>query len=337
LTDASVTGATIFAAIGDRLGLWKDLAARGPATSAAFAARTGLAERHVREWLRIMATAGYLRHCPESQTFCLPPEHAPALAEEGGAMFFGGVYEILLGCLRPIEQLIEGFKTGAGVPQSAYPDSTYEGMARFSSGWYENLLLPIWIPGAGLHGALADGIDVADVGCGRGRALIKLAEAYPRSRFVGYDAYGPNVARARQRAEKAGMAGRVRFVELDAARGLPESADLVTTFDVVHDAVDPPALLAAIRRALRPGGRYLCLEVNCSERLEDMIGPAGTFFHTASLLYCMPTSLAGGGAALGACGLHEPRLRELAAQAGFGGVARVPVDDPFNALYLLTA
>jgi len=251
-------------------------------------------------------------------------------------MFFGGVYEMLLACLRPIEQLIEGFKTGAGVPQSAYPDATYEAMARFSNGWYENLLLPLWIPGAGLHDRLADGIEVADVGCGRGPALIKMAEAYPRSRFVGYDAYGPNIAKARQRAERAGVAGRVRFVELDAARGLPESADLVTTFDVVHDAVDPPALLGAIRGALRPGGRYLCLEINGSERLEDMIGPAGTFFHTASLLYCMPSSLAGGGAGLGACGLHEPKLRALADQAGFAAVERVPIDDPFSAIYLLS-
>src|SRR5512143_2999622 len=108
LGDASAAGATIFAAVGDRLGLWKELAARGPATSATLAERTGMSERYLREWLRTMATAGYLRYCTETGAFVLPPEHAPALAEEAGPMFFGGVYEILLGCLKPIEQVVEG-------------------------------------------------------------------------------------------------------------------------------------------------------------------------------------------------------------------------------------
>ncbi len=335
MTDASATGATLFAAVGDKLGLWKELAARGPATSAALAERTGLSERHLREWLSVMTTAGYLRYAPEARTFTLPAEHVPALADEAGPMFFGGVFEMLLGCLKPMDQLVDAFRTGGGVPQSAYPESTFEGMARFSNGWYQNLLVPVWIPATGLAARLEAGIDVADVGCGRGRALIKRAEAFPRSRFVGYDAYGPNVTRARQAAERARVADRVRFVELDAAAGLPESYDLVTTFDVVHDAVDPTALLRAIRRSLRPGGHYLCLDVRCAEKLEDMAGPAPTFFYTASLLYCMPTSLAGGGAGLGACGLHEGKLRQLAAEAGFAGVRLLPVDDPFNALYLL--
>src|SRR5262249_35650549 len=165
---------------------------------------------------------------------------------------------------KPMDQLVDAFRTGGGVPQSAYPESTFEGMARFSNGWYENLLVPVWIPATGLAERLEAGIDVADVGCGRRRALRKLAHAFPRSRFVGYDAHGPNVTRARQAAERARVADRVRFVELDAAAGLPESYDLVTTFDVIHDAVDATALLRAIRRSLRPGGKHLCLDIRCA-------------------------------------------------------------------------
>jgi SAM-dependent methyltransferase len=336
LGDTAALLTTVLAAIGDQLGLWKDLDRRGPGTSSAIAERNGLSERHVREWLAAMSATGYVDYCNETQTFRLPPEHAPALAHEGGPMFFGGALEILLGYLKPLDRTIESFKKGGGVPQSAYPDSTYAGMERFSAGWYEHLLGQVWLPKAGLEEKLAVGISVADIGCGRGRALIQLAKRYPRSRFVGYDVYAPNVARARANAEAAGVADRVRFVELDAADGLPERFDLITTFDVVHDSVDPAALLLAIRRALSPGGTYLCLEMACSQKLEENRGPMASLFYGVSVLYCMTTSLAHGGAGLGTCGVHEPKLRELGANAGFPSVRRIEIDNPFNHLYALS-
>jgi SAM-dependent methyltransferase len=328
---------TVMAWIGDELGLWKDLAARGPGTSEELAARTSLAERPVREWLHAMTAAGYLVRCKDSGAFQLPAEHAPVLAQEGGPVFFGGVHQEFVGLLRPIERIVESFRTGRGVPQSAYPEMAYDGMDRFTAGWFENLLLPVWLPAVGMDTRLAVGIDVADVGCGRGRALIKMAIAFPRSRFVGYDVFGPNIVRARRLAEEAGVGDRVRFVELDAADGLPARYDLVTTFDVIHDSADPGAILGAIRRALKDGGTYLCLDINCSPNLDENIGPLGSLFYGCSVLYCMSTSLAHGGAGLGTCGLHEPRLRELAGAAGFARVARVPLENPFNNLYELGA
>ncbi len=329
---------TALAFIGDELGLWKDLHSRGAATSEELARRTRLAERPLREWLSAMASAGYLHYEPTTRRFELPAEHAPVLAKESGPVFFGGVHQEFVSLLRPIDRILDSFRSGKGVPQSAYPDGVFDGMDRFTAGWFENLLLPVWIPAVeGLQGRLEQGIDVADVGCGRGRALIKLAQAFPRSRFVGYDVYGPNVARARANAEKAGVTDRVRFVELDAAEGLPAPADFVTTFDVVHDAVDPSSLLRAIRRALKPGGTYLCLDINCSHQLEQNAGPLGALFFGCSVLYCMSVSLAHDGAALGTCGLHHPKLEELAGSAGFGGVRKLPLDNPFNNLYELRA
>jgi SAM-dependent methyltransferase len=333
--DAAAMTQVVMATIGDRLGLWKDLAAAGPATSVELARRMGLSERHVREWLAAMAAAGYLAYDPATRRFALPDAHVAALA--GDDSFVGGMHHMLVAYLRPLERIVETFRTGGGVPQSAYPDAAYEGQARFSAALYATRLVPVWLPAAGLDGALADGIDVCDVGCGAGRALVTLATTYPRSRFVGYDVYGPNVQRARVAAERAGVAGRVRFFQLDAAAGLPQRFDLITTFDVVHDAIDPRGLLAAIRAALCTGGAYLCLEVACNERLEDNFGPLGALQHGVSVLYCLSTSLAHGGAGLGACGVHEPGLRALAAEAGFGDVRRLPVDDGFHHLYLLGA
>ncbi len=122
---------------------------------------------------------------------------------------------------------------------------------------------------------------------------------------------------------------------LDAAAGLPESFDVITTFDVVHDAVDPLGLLRSVRDALRPGGRYLCLEINCSDQAAGNTGPIAALLYGFSVLYCMTTSLAEGGEGLGTLGLPEPVLRQLAGKAGFAQVRHVEMDNPFNRLYEL--
>jgi 2-polyprenyl-3-methyl-5-hydroxy-6-metoxy-1,4-benzoquinol methylase len=184
-----------------------------------------------------------------------------------------------------------------------------------------------------VQATLVRGCRVADVGCGRGRALIKLAQAFPESRFVGYDVYGPNVDRATANARAAGVSDRVLFRQADVAQGLDGRYDLITTFDVIHDAVDPRGILRSIRRALEPGGAYLCLDINCSDRLEENAGPLGALFQGCSVLYCLTTSLAHGGEGLGTVGLPESKLRELAEQTGFSRVRRVPLENPFNNLY----
>lgn len=334
LTDTSSAMITTLAGIGDRLGLWRDLADHGPATSAELAARAGIQERYAREWLSAMSAHGYLTYEPETGEYTLPAAHAPALADDGGPMFFGGVHQMLLGTSGAIDAITEAFRSGGGAAQSAYGPDWWQGMERFTSGWFDNLLLPIWIPAMpDVEAALTRGVEVADVGCGRGRALIRLAEAFPDSRYTGYDVFGPAITAARVNAEAAGVADRVRFEQRDVAAGLPPSYDVITTFDVIHDAVDPRGLLRAIRTALRPGGRYVCLDMNASHRVEDNAGPLGAMFYGFSVLYCMTTSLAAGGEGLGTCGFNPQTVDELCAEAGFDTVRRVPLENPFNILY----
>jgi SAM-dependent methyltransferase len=325
---------TAMASIGDRLGLFKDLAAHGPATSSELAARTAIDERYAREWLSAMASAGYLTYEPADQRFTLPPEHVPVLAQEAGPAFFGGVHEELVALTALTDRVIGAFRQGGGIPYDAYPDSMYEGIERFTAGWFENLLVPVWIAAIpDLQTRLERGIRVADVGCGRGRALIKLAQTFPEARYIGYDLFGPNIDRATENARAVGVGDRVTFRQGDVTEGLPESYDLITTFDVVHDAVDPVGLLRAIRQALQPDGTYLCLEVNCQDSLEQNTGPLGALFYSCSTLLCMTLSLAEGGAGLGTMGLPESRLRALAQEAGFETVRRLPLENPFNILY----
>ena len=334
LGDLAGTFASFMCAIGDRLGLFKDLAARGPATSDELATRAGINERYAREWLGGMASAGYLEYDPTSRRFALPPEHAAILAEEAGPMFLGGMYESLPSNLAIFEQLVHAFRHGGGVPQAAYDEHAWCGLERLTAGWFENFLLQEWLPRLpDVQAKLERGALVADVGCGRGRALIKLAQAYPNSRYVGYDAFGPTIGKAAANAAAAGVADRVRFEERDVAQGLPERYDVITTFDVVHDAVDPRGLLRAIREGLKPDGIYVCLDINASDKLEENAGPVGTLMHGASLFYCLTTSLAHDGAALGTLGLHEPKVRELCAEAGFGSVRRVEISNWLNTLF----
>lgn len=334
LNDTSATMVTLLAVLGDHLGLFRDLAASGPSTSAELAQRTGIQARYAREWLGGMAACGYLDYDPALERFSLPPEHAPALAQEGGPFFFGGFYHMLPSLVRVLDELTGTFRKGGGVPQSSYDRNLWDGMERFTNSWFNNHLLQEWIPAmSAVQAKLESGAKMADIGCGRGRALILLAKAFPKSTFVGYDVWPPQLETAADKAKAEGVGDRVRFEQLDVVEGLPEKYDIISTFDVVHDSVDPLGLLRSIRAALKEEGSYIRLDVNCSDRLEENKGPLGAMFHGFSVFYCMTTSLSRNGAGLGTLGFHEPKVRELCREAGLREVRYVPVENPFNKLY----
>ncbi|MGB0098005.1 MAG: methyltransferase domain-containing protein [Solirubrobacteraceae bacterium] len=333
LGDAAGLFASVLAIVGDRLGLFRALADHGPASADELAERAAVDERYALEWLRGMHAAGTLELDGDGR-FGLPAEHAQVLASEGGPFFMAGAFELTYGYLQPIDRLIEAFRSGGGVPQSAYPRETWDGMCRFSRPFYNHLLVQQWIPAIdGLAERLEHGARWADVGCGAGHALIRLAEAYPNSTFVGYDQLDRQLELARSAATDAGVHDRVRFELLDAASGIPERFDVISTFDVVHDAIDPDALARAIKQALVDDGIYFLLEVNSADDPAENIGPLATLMYGCSLLYCMTTSLAHGGHGLGTCGLPPARVHELCRQAGFSTAQRLPIEDPFNALY----
>jgi SAM-dependent methyltransferase len=328
LADTAAAATVVLAALGDRAGLFKNLAEHGPGTSGELASRTGLSERYVREWLAGMFAAGYLTYDDALGSYALPAEHVPALAAEPGPAFFGGVHQELIGAIQRYADVADAFHRGGGV---------WAGTSRFTAQWHQNMLVQQWLPLVpDTTAKLRAGARVADVGCGTGQALIALVRAFPAITATGYDVHQPAVERARRAAAEAGLADRISFEVLDAAAGLPESFDVITTFDVVHDAVDPLGLLRSIRDALRPGGTYLCLEINCSDQAADNTGPIAALLYGFSILYCMTTSLAEGGEGLGTLGLPEPVLRQLAGKAGFTQVRYVEMDNPFNRLYELS-
>lgn len=334
LGDVAGFTTTLLAALGDQLGLFRVLAEHGPMTAAEVADRAQVDERYTREWLGGMTTATYLVHDATSQRFALPAEHRPALADEAGPVFFGGTFQMLRGMSSVYDELLEVFRTGGGIRQEAYHPDMWDGLERFTAGWFENHLVQEWLPAMPeVQALLREGADVADVGCGRGRGLVTLARAFPASRYAGFDVFDGAVAGARAVVARAGVADRVRIERADASAALPGSYDVVFTFDVVHDAVDPAGLLSRIRGALKPGGRYVCLDINASHHLAENVHPLGALFHGCSLLYCMTTSLAHGGAGLGTVGFNEHVARAMCAEAGFSEFRRVPIENPFNNLY----
>ncbi|MBI5878052.1 MAG: methyltransferase domain-containing protein [Chloroflexi bacterium] len=335
--DTAGFSALVMANLGDRLGLFKDLAANGPAASAELAARLALHERYVREWLYGMHAAGYLTYSADSGRFSLPPEHVDVLATDDHSVFFGGTHQFMLNLAAMAHRLPDAFRNGGGIHPQEYDADTWVGLERAMAAFAEVHLLSSILPAMpAVRTRLEQGAHVADIGCGAGRAVLKLAAAFPRSQFTGYDIFAPAVERARQNAQAAGLAERVRFEVLDGAQGLPEQYDIITTFDVVHDSPDPLGLLRSIHGALSAGGAYIMQEWNCADNFTENIGPRATFVYGFSLMYCMTTSLSQGGAGLGTFGLPEPKVRQFCAEAGFAGVRRLPVEHPGWIVYEIT-
>lgn len=321
--------------IGDKLGIFKALANSGKVTLAELAQKTGLNERYLKEWLHAMVTAEYVYYDPWAKTYFLPPEHALPLANEDFPYFVGGFLEMIVPTVSMAPKIAESFRSGRGVPQSQYPVEMFESIERGTMPWYKNQLIQNWLPTMPqVAEKLQAGGTALDTGCGGGRAVITIAQAFPNAHVYGFDNHPGSIERARRNAEEAGVADHTTF-EVRDCKNLPENAyDLVTSFDVIHDSVDPVGILSSVRRSLKPDGTYLWLEMNCAPDVNDNINPVGRFLYSVSTLYCMTVSLAHDGAGIGAA-MGEPKARELATQAGFSHFRRLPIDDPFSMLYEL--
>lgn len=337
LMDFSGGSACFLGAVGDALGLFKDLANNGPASPGELADRARVDARYATEWLAGVHAAGYVTFDPTTGRYELPRHHVPALAQEAGPMFFGAAFRDVVENGETFHLLVEAFRTGGGIPMSRFSDAKRETIARFTAAWFENALLQDWIPKMpAVESKLEAGASVADVGCGRGLAVIRMAQAYPRSRFIGYDLDERDVGHATAAAKAAGVADRVRFGR---ARRVDRPERNIRRRHYVRRA----ARLGEPRRDpgrhsgwSRTRGRYVCVDIKCEERPENNVGPLAAVKYAASLGYCLTVSLAEGGTGLGTCGLAEPVLRRLAGEAWFSDLRRIETDDPFNCLYELT-
>jgi 2-polyprenyl-3-methyl-5-hydroxy-6-metoxy-1,4-benzoquinol methylase len=313
----------LMASVGHRTGLFDVMRELPPAASEEIAAKAGLNERYVREWLGAMVTAGIVEVDPVTHRFWLPAEHAVFLTRAAAAdnMAFFTQY---IGLLAGVEDdIVECFRKGGGVPYSRYPrfrEVMAEESGQFVLSSLESHVLPL-IPG--LTDRLASGIPVLDVGCGSGRIMIRLAELYPNSRFVGMDLLEEAIAFARAETSRKGLKN-IEWVATDLSdfdeTAEPRAYDLVTTFDAVHDQARPLRVLRGIHRTLKDDGVYLMQDIKGSSHVHKNIGhPIGTFLYTCSCMHCMTVSLAQGGEGLGAM-WGEEKTREYLERAGFRSI-----------------
>jgi SAM-dependent methyltransferase len=325
---AALSVATV--AIGDKLGLYKAMADGEPVSPRELAERTDTDERYVREWLSSQAASGYVTYNASSERFTLPPEQAMALAQDNSPAFIPGAFQLAAGLIKDEPQISEAFRSGEGVGWHQHDHDLFCGTERFFRPGYIANLVPSWIPSLeGVHDKLTDGGLVADVGCGHGASTLILAQAYPKSEFVGFDYHPESIEHARSAAREAGLEDRASF-EIATAKDFPgTNYDLVAMFDCLHDMGDPVGAAQHVLGALQEDGTWLIVEPFAHDRLEDNLNPVGRVFYSASTMVCTPASRDQEvGLALGAQA-GEERLRKVVSDGGFTRFRRA-TETPFN-------
>jgi ubiquinone/menaquinone biosynthesis C-methylase UbiE len=314
----------LMTSIGHRTGLFDVMRDMAPATSEEIAAKAGLNERYVREWLGAMVTARVIEVKSEER-YSLPAEHAAFLTRAAAADNLA-VLAQYIPLLAAVEDEIVGcFQKGGGVPYSKFPRfhavmAEDSGQSVLSS--LESHILPL-VPG--LADRLTTGIQVLDVGCGRGRIMNRLAQLFPKSRFTGTDFSSEAVLFAWEEAAEKKLRN-VEFIVGDLSnfneKAESSAFDLVTTFDAIHDQAKPLNVLKGIHRTLKADGVYLMQDIKGSSRVHNNIEhPLGTLLYTVSCMHCMTVSLAQGGEGLGAM-WGEEKTREYLERAGFRSVEK---------------
>src|SRR5437899_11198665 len=328
-------GATLNAALvvmGDKLGLYRELAGAGPLTPAELAERTGTAERYVREWLNAQAAGGYVEYDPESGRYTLPPEQALALTDSDSPAYLPGFFQIALGSVIDSPRITDAAQSGEGVGWHQHNHDGFEGCERFFRPGYNANLLSSWLPALdGVVEKLEQGATVADVGCGHGSSTILMAKAFPSSSFVGSDYHDGSIETARERAREAGL-DNVRFEVAPAAGYSGKKYDLVTMFDCLHDMGDPAGAARHVRETIAADGTWMIVEPAAGDRVEENLNPVGRAYYGFSTLLCTPSSLSQEvGLALGAQA-GEARIRDVVTSGGFTRFRRA-AETPFNLVF----
>jgi hypothetical protein len=115
----------------------------------------------------------------------------------------------VLASIRPVDRVLEAFRSGNGVPYADYGDDLHEAQAAFTRPLFENLLGKESLPAVPeIHERLLTDppAPIADFACGQGRSSIEIARAYAKVRVDG-NRLGPRLDRARARESTSSAAG----------------------------------------------------------------------------------------------------------------------------------
>jgi ubiquinone/menaquinone biosynthesis C-methylase UbiE len=332
VADLAAAMAGVMTNLGHKLGLYRVMAENGPISSDELARRTGTNERSVREWLNGQVAGGYVLFDASTKQYLLPPEHAFVLANPDSPAFLPPAFDVAASLWLDEDQILAAFRSGKGVGWHEHNCRLFTGTEALFRNGYRAHLTETWIPSlSGVLEQLANGGRVADLGCGHGASVILMAQAFPKSEFVGIDYHESSIKVARERAKQAGVADQVRF-EVATPRVLASSKekfDLVCFMDALHDMGDPLEAVWASRQAMAPDGALMLVEPFAKDRAEENVGPVARMYYSASVGFCTQNALSQGGRySLGAqAGATE--LLAILKDAGFQS-ARVAMETPFN-------
>jgi SAM-dependent methyltransferase len=327
--------------LGDRLGLYAELAGAGALDPDELARRAGIAPRYAQEWLEQQAVAGILdveATDDGARRYRLPAEHAQVLVDRESEFYLAPFASLLAGIGGVLPEVVDAYRTGRGVAFSRYGADLRDGQAAINRPAFTHDM-------AGWIAAMPDvesrlrsepPARVADVGCGVGWSTIALARAFPAASVEGIDLDQASIDDARRNAAEAGMAGEVSFVVRDAADPATHGVyELACIFEALHDTPRPAEVLTALRAMLRDDGSVLIAD----ERVADSFTAPGDeverMMYGWSISHCLPAAMVDPPAEPTGTVLREPTVRDLAGRAGFGSVEVLPIENDFFRFYRL--
>ncbi len=329
--------------LGWRLGLYEALREADGLTVDELATRAGINERYAREWCEQQAVAGLLEvedasASPESRRYSLPEGHAEVLTDPDNPAHVAPFAPMLVGIAGALPEVMEAYRTGAGVAYERYGRDFRDGQGRINRPAFLSEMASWLAASDAIHERLSSEppARVADVGCGQGYSTVAIARAYPTAVVEGIDLDEPSIDDARAFAATTDLGGRVSFSTRDAGElAATGPYDVVCIFEALHDMSRPVDALVAARAALTPGGSLLVVD----ERVADEFSAPGDAVERVmygwSVVHCLPVSLAEQpSAALGTV-LRADTVRRLARQAGFDEVEVLAIENDFFRFYRL--
>ncbi|MEN8186012.1 MAG: class I SAM-dependent methyltransferase [Bacteroidota bacterium] len=324
---AAANGALII--LGDKLGLYKSLAANGPMTSEELADTTQTTERYVREWLAAQAASTFIEYDEKNNKFWMTPEQTAVFADEESPVLMTGAFYGISSMYHDEPKIEHAFRSGEGVAWGDHDSCLFCGTEKFFRPSYKANLIASWIPSLdGVEEKLKKGGKVADIGCGHGISTMVMAQAFPNSEFIGYDFHERSIDHASSHAKELGI-DNISF-KVATAKAFPESSyDFITFFDCLHDMGDPVGACSHVVNALKSDGTCMIVEPFANDSMKENLNPIGRAMYAFSTMICTPSSISQEvGLGLGAQA-GEKRLKEVAMSGGFRSFRRTS-ETPFN-------
>ena len=332
VSDLAAAMAGVMTNLGHKLGLYRAMAESGPINSDELARRTATNERSVREWLNGQVAGGYVLFDANTNQYLLPPEHVFVLANPDSPAFLPPAFDVAASLWRDEDEILAAFRSGKGMGWHEHNCRLFTATEAFFRNGYRAHLTQSWIPSLnGVQERLANGGHVADLGCGHGASVILMAQAFPKSKFVGIDYHESSIAVARERAKQARVADRIRFAVAtpQVLASSEEKFDLVCFMDSLHDMGDPLQAVWASRQAMAPDGALMLVEPFAKDRSEENVGPVARMYYSASAGLCTQNALSQGGRYSLGAQAGAGQLLAILKDAGFRS-AKVAMETPFN-------